>query len=74
MERKIIQKLKFDKCTNVTRQNEMMISQPSDLCALAVFLPVAGGKWVVDVGQRNDTAISKPPSPRSGKEDEFPVC
>ena len=37
----------------------MMISQPSDLRALAVLLPVPGSKWVVYAGKRNDTAVSE---------------
>lgn len=44
LERKIIQKLKFEKCTVVTRENKRMVSQPSALCVLAAFLKVAGGK------------------------------
>lgn len=52
-------KLKFEKWTDVTGQNQMMISQPSDLRALAVLLPVPGSKWVVYAGKRNDTAVSE---------------
>lgn len=46
---------------NQTEQND---DEPApDLRVLAVFLPMAGSKWVVRAGQRNDMTASKAPQP-----------
>lgn len=63
VERKITQKLKFGKCTTVTRHNKMRTGQPSDLCTVAAALPwqEAGGWFLQDKG--DDTAASEASQP-----------